>query len=143
MSAYIQEGLQPPKTLPHYFENLMLSMATLYQNDTHGLGLEFWGLQPSDGSQGLARTPVAQVRVKFIIILFEAKYFVLFQNILSKFANLTKEVLPSMLYVPYLKFLGSLAKEPRGAQHVFQLLNSSNDMKCTISWTHFYRALKK
>jgi hypothetical protein len=48
-----------------------------------------------------------------------------------------------MLFLPYLKFLASLAKEPKGAQYVFQLLNASNDIKCTISWAHFYRALKK
>jgi len=61
MSAYIQEGLQPPNSLPHHFENLMLSMATLYQNDKHGLGLEFWGLPPADGSLTFSRNPVAQV----------------------------------------------------------------------------------
>lgn len=48
-----------------------------------------------------------------------------------------------MLFLPYLKFLASLAKEPKGAQYVFQLLNASIDIKCTISWAHFYRALKK
>ncbi|XP_059473287.1 nuclear pore complex protein Nup205 [Neocloeon triangulifer] len=124
MSAYIHEGLQPPKTLPHHFEHLMLSMALLYENDKHGLGLEFWGLPPMDGSAIYTRTPVAQ-------------------NILSKFANLTKESLPSSLYVPYLKFLASLAKQPRGAQHIFQLLNANNDSKCTISWSHFYRAMHR
>ena len=68
MSAYMQEGLQPPKTLPHHFENLMLSIATLYKNDKQGLGLEFLGIQPIEGNLMFSRTPVAQV----ILVYFQS-----------------------------------------------------------------------
>ncbi|CAB3379464.1 Hypothetical predicted protein [Cloeon dipterum] len=124
INVFFQQGLIPPKSQNNHFENLLLCMAMVYDNDKRGLGLEYWGLPPSDGHMVLSRTPVSQ-------------------NILSKFANLTKDYLPSLLYVPYLKFLTSLAKEPQGVQHVFQLLNTTNDSKCTISWTHFYRAMHK
>jgi hypothetical protein len=60
--------LQPPKTLPHHFENLMLSIATLYKNDKQGLGLEFLGIQPIEGNLMFSRTPVAQV-LQFIFTL--------------------------------------------------------------------------
>lgn len=65
----MQEGLQPPKTLPHHFENLMLSIATLYKNDKQGLGLEFLGIQPIEGTMMFTRTPVAQVTLVLILKL--------------------------------------------------------------------------
>jgi hypothetical protein len=70
MTAYIQEGLQPPKTLPHHFENLVLSMAYLYENDKHGLALEFLGMPAADGNLSFTRTPVAQVLFPFFLRIF-------------------------------------------------------------------------
>ncbi|XP_037243609.1 nuclear pore complex protein Nup205 [Falco biarmicus] len=138
----IQMGNEPPISLRRDLEHLMLLIAELYRKDPFNLelALEYWcpsePLQTSTimGSYlGVAhqRPPQRQV-------------------VLSKFVRQMGDLLPSTIYIPYLKMLRGLASGPQCAHYCFSLLkvNGSSHAEniqgaggSPVSWEHFFHSL--
>ncbi|XP_069713250.1 nuclear pore complex protein Nup205 isoform X2 [Phaenicophaeus curvirostris] len=138
----IQMGNDPPISLRRDLEHLMLLIAELYRKDPFNLelALEYWcpsePLQTSTimGSYlGVAhqRPPQRQV-------------------VLSKFVRQMGDLLPSTIYIPYLKMLRGLASGPQCAHYCFSLLkvNGSSHAEniqgaggSPVSWEHFFHSL--
>ncbi|XP_030322629.1 nuclear pore complex protein Nup205 isoform X3 [Calypte anna] len=138
----IQMGNDPPISLRRDLEHLMLLIAELYKKDPFNLelALEYWcpsePLQTSTimGSYlGVAhqRPPQRQV-------------------VLSKFVRQMGDLLPSTIYIPYLKMLRGLASGPQCAHYCFSLLkvNGSSHVEniqgaggSPVSWEHFFHSL--
>ncbi|XP_064011085.1 nuclear pore complex protein Nup205 [Pogoniulus pusillus] len=138
----IQMGNEPPISLRRDLEHLMLLIAELYRKDPFNLelALEYWcpsePLQTSTimGSYlGVAhqRPPQRQV-------------------VLSKFVRQMGDLLPSTIYIPYLKMLRGLASGPQCAHYCFSLLkvNGSSHVEniqgaggSPVSWEHFFHSL--
>ncbi|XP_073183497.1 nuclear pore complex protein Nup205 isoform X5 [Lepidochelys kempii] len=138
----MQMGNEPPISLRRDLEHLMLLIAELYRKDPFNLelALEYWcpsePLQSSTimGSYlGVAhqRPPQRQV-------------------VLSKFVRQMGDLLPSTIYIPYLKMLRGLASGPQCAHYCFSLLkvNGSSHAEniqgtggSPVSWEHFFRSL--
>uniref|UniRef100_A0A8C0GJA3 Nucleoporin 205 n=1 Tax=Chelonoidis abingdonii TaxID=106734 RepID=A0A8C0GJA3_CHEAB len=138
----MQMGNEPPISLRRDLEHLMLLVAELYRKDPFNLelALEYWcpsePLQSSTimGSYlGVAhqRPPQRQV-------------------VLSKFVRQMGDLLPSTIYIPYLKMLQGLASGPQCAHYCFSLLkvNGSSHAEniqgtggSPVSWEHFFRSL--
>uniref|UniRef100_A0A803WCX5 Nucleoporin 205 n=2 Tax=Ficedula albicollis TaxID=59894 RepID=A0A803WCX5_FICAL len=138
----IQMGNDPPISLRRDLEHLMLLIAELYRKDPFNLELahEYWcpsePLQTSTimGSYlGVAhqRPPQRQV-------------------VLSKFVRQMGDLLPSTIYIPYLKMLRGLASGPQCAHYCFSLLkvNGSSHAEniqgaggSPVSWEHFFHSL--
>ncbi|XP_025965270.2 nuclear pore complex protein Nup205 isoform X2 [Dromaius novaehollandiae] len=137
----IQMGNEPPISLRRDLEHLMLLIAELYRKDPFNLelALEYWcpsePLQTSTimGSYlGVAhqRPPQRQV-------------------VLSKFVRQMGDLLPSTIYIPYLKMLRGLASGPQCAHYCFSLLkvNGSSHENIQgaggspVSWEHFFHSL--
>ncbi|KAJ6656378.1 hypothetical protein lerEdw1_003881 [Lerista edwardsae] len=138
----IQMGNEPPLSLRRDLEHLMLLIAELYKKDPFHLelALEYWcpsEPQPSStimGSYlGIAhqRPPQRQV-------------------VLSKFVRQMGDLLPSTIYIPYLKMLQGLASGPQCAHYCFNLLkvNSSSHAESIqgaggspVSWEHFFHSM--
>nr|XP_006125927.1 nuclear pore complex protein Nup205 [Pelodiscus sinensis] len=138
----MQMGNEPPISLRRDLEHLMLLIAELYRKDPFNLelALEYWcpsePLQSSTimGSYlGVAhqRPPQRQV-------------------VLSKFVRQMGDLLPSTIYIPYLKMLQGLASGPQCAHYCFSLLkvNGSSHAEniqgtggSPVSWEHFFRSL--
>ncbi|XP_008936195.1 PREDICTED: nuclear pore complex protein Nup205 [Merops nubicus] len=138
----IQMGNDPPISLRRDLEHLMLLVAELYRKDPFNLelALEYWcpsePLQTSTimGSYlGVAhqRPPQRQV-------------------VLSKFVRQMGDLLPSTIYIPYLKMLRGLASGPQCAHYCFSLLkvNGSSHAEniqgaggSPVSWEHFFHSL--
>ncbi|XP_053108091.1 nuclear pore complex protein Nup205 isoform X2 [Hemicordylus capensis] len=138
----IQMGNEPPLSLRRDLEHLMLLIAELYKKDPFNLelALEYWcptePLQSSTimGSYlGIAhqRPPQRQV-------------------VLSKFVRQMGDLLPSTIYIAYLKMLQGLASGPQCAHYCFTLLkvNGSSNAEniqgaggSPVSWEHFFHSL--
>ncbi|KAM6212619.1 nuclear pore complex protein Nup205 isoform 1-T1 [Sarcoramphus papa] len=138
----IQMGNDPPISLRRDLEHLMLLIAEFYRKDPFNLelALEYWcpsePLQTSTimGSYlGVAhqRPPQRQV-------------------VLSKFVRQMGDLLPSTIYIPYLKMLRGLASGPQCAHYCFSLLkvNGSSHAEniqgaggSPVSWEHFFHSL--
>ncbi|XP_024081657.1 nuclear pore complex protein Nup205-like [Cimex lectularius] len=123
--AYMHEGLEPPTNLSHHFEDMLLVIAKLYEKDPLGVELEldFWC---SSDSVHLASFPYRAQPKK------EALYSFLLQ---------TCEVLPSTLFVPYLKMLSSLSSCQRAAMQCFNLLKNNENKNLT--WDHFFNSFNR
>uniref|UniRef100_A0A8D2L072 Nucleoporin 205 n=1 Tax=Varanus komodoensis TaxID=61221 RepID=A0A8D2L072_VARKO len=138
----IQMGNEPPLSLRRDLEHLMLLIAELYKKDPFNLelALEYWcpsePLQSSTiiGSYlGIAhqRPPQRQV-------------------VLSKFVRQMGDLLPSTIYIPYLKMLRGLANGPQCSHYCFTLLKGNGSSHAEniqgaggspVSWEHFFHSL--
>ncbi|KAL7982496.1 hypothetical protein Chor_010094, partial [Crotalus horridus] len=138
----IQMGNEPPISVRRDLEHLMLLIAELYKKDPFNLefALEYWC--PSDSLQsstiigsylGVAhqRPPQRQV-------------------VLSKFVRQMGDLLPSTIYIPYLKMLRGLANGPRCSHYCFTLLKGNGSTHAEniqgaggspVSWEHFFHSL--
>ncbi|KAF6214486.1 hypothetical protein GE061_009229 [Apolygus lucorum] len=123
--AYMHEGLEPPTNLSHHFEHLLLSIARLYSQDPLNtqLAMDYWCTP--DTKRGASFPYRAQPK----------------KEALYTFVVQTSEVLPSTLFVPYVKMLTSLSSSPRGAQQCFHLLKN-NDNK-NLTWDHFFSSFNR
>lgn len=125
IQVYTNEGLEPPANLPRHFEQLLLFIAKLYENDPLNLNLavNYWSpLEIKNQNQSL----IHMMPTKSAHSLF-------------KFIRLAGDLLPSTLFVPYLKMLGSLAATQQSARYCFNMLKSAGDgLSGTISWDHFF-----
>lgn len=93
-----QEGLDPPANLPRDFEHLLQMMTALYTEDPLKLGLAQEYCVTDSGSHR--------------------------QMTLYKFLRTAGELLPAVLFVPYLNLLSALCNCEGGAQQCYSLLTS-------------------
>lgn len=117
-----QQGLEPPRHLCRNFELLMLSIGKLYENDKLHLNLshEFWNSTEITHTSGSTRS----------VSLF-------------KFIRLAGELLPPILFVPYLRMLSGLANNQDSARNVFNLFKPGGGIStnASLSWDHFFNSL--
>ncbi|XP_054727442.1 nuclear pore complex protein Nup205 [Anastrepha obliqua] len=122
--GFLKEGLEPPFSLDHSFEMLMLCIAKFYKNNQAGLSLcvEFW--KPLDSTFSSLKTTTRSVS-------------------LFKFIRLAGELLPSTLFVSYLKMIAGLTSCERSARNTFNLLKQASGLtgSTTLSWEHFFGSL--
>uniref|UniRef100_A0A667ZIU8 Nucleoporin 205 n=1 Tax=Myripristis murdjan TaxID=586833 RepID=A0A667ZIU8_9TELE len=138
----LQMGSEPPSSLRKDLDHLMVLIGEFYSKDIFGLelGLEFWcpteslqhtSLQGSYLGMALQRPPHKQV-------------------VLSKFVRQMGDLLPSTLYISYLRMLKGLANGPQCAHYCFSLLktngaphgdNIQGVAGSPVSWEHFFHSL--
>ncbi|XP_053282172.1 nuclear pore complex protein Nup205 isoform X2 [Pleuronectes platessa] len=131
-----------PSSMRKDLENLMFLIGEFYNKDSFGLelGLEFWSpteslqhtsLQGSYLGMALQRPPHKQV-------------------VLSKFVRQMGDLLPSTLYISYLRMLKGLANGPQCAHYCFSLLKTNGATHSDniqgvsgspVSWEHFFHSL--
>nr|CAD7411891.1 unnamed protein product [Timema cristinae] len=139
VQVYAHEGLEPPASLTHHFEHLLLTVERFYRDNPLGLelALDFWC--PTDTTKHstiyLYGIPSKQVTTSYPLISLSK------QVVLFKFVRMAGEMLPPTLFVPYLKMLRSLASSPQCSRYAFNMLkeNSSNN----LSWDHFFSSLER
>ncbi|XP_067003269.1 nuclear pore complex protein Nup205 [Anabrus simplex] len=128
VQVYSQEGLEPPSSLPHHFEHLLLTVARLYKENNLSLDLrlEYW-------------SPMESAPVELFPYRSPSR-----QASLFKFVRLGGDVLPPGLFVPYMKMLRSLAASPAAAKHAFNLLKQNGTgNSAAVSWTHFFKSFER
>lgn len=138
----LQMGSEPPSSLRKDLDHLMILIGEFYSKDVFGLelALEFWcpteslqhtSLQGSYLGMALQRPPHKQV-------------------VLSKFVRQMGDLLPSTLYISYLRMLKGLANGPQCAHYCFSLLktngaphgdNIQGVAGSPVSWEHFFHSL--
>ncbi|XP_068459501.1 nuclear pore complex protein Nup205 [Clinocottus analis] len=138
----LQMDSELPPSLRKDLDHLMTLIGEFYSKDSFGLelGLEFWcpteslqhtSLQGSYLGMALQRPPHKQV-------------------VLSKFVRQMGDLLPSTLYVSYLRMLKGLANGPQCAHYSFSLLKTngathSDNLQgvsgSPVSWEHFFHSL--
>ncbi|RVE72288.1 hypothetical protein OJAV_G00060240 [Oryzias javanicus] len=131
-----------PSSLRKDLDHLMLLIGEFYSRDPFGLelGLEFWcpteslqhtSLQGSYLGMALQRPPHKQV-------------------VLSKFVRQMGDLLPSTLYISYLRMLKGLSNGPQCAHYCFSLLKTNGATHSDniqgvsgspVSWEHFFHSL--
>ncbi|XP_068134073.1 nuclear pore complex protein Nup205 isoform X2 [Hyperolius riggenbachi] len=134
-------GNEPPASLRRDLEYVMLLIGELYRKDPFHLelGLEYWC--PAEPLQSTTlmgsylgvphqRPPQRQV-------------------LLSKFVRQMSDMLPSTLYIPYLKMLQGLASGPQCARYCFSFLKANGSSHAEnlqggspVSWDHFFNSLR-
>lgn len=68
----------------------------------------------------------------------------LLQTSLFKFVSGCADLLPPLLFVPYMKMLCSLASHPQAAHHAFNLLKQNVvGNSVNVSWDHFFQSLNR
>lgn len=71
-------------------------------------------------------------------------FLFLLQTSLSKFVSGCADLLPPLLFVPYMKMLCSLASHPQAARHAFNLLKQNVlGNSVNVSWDHFFQSLNR
>uniref|UniRef100_H3C417 Nucleoporin 205 n=1 Tax=Tetraodon nigroviridis TaxID=99883 RepID=H3C417_TETNG len=138
----LQMDSELPSSLRKDLDHLMILIGEFYSKDTFGLelGLEFWcpteslqhaSLQGSYLGMALQRPPHKQV-------------------VLSKFVRQMGDLLPSTLYISYLRMLKGLANGPQCAHYCFSLLKTNGTTHSDniqgvsgspVSWEHFFHSL--
>lgn len=124
--SYHQQGLEAPSNLDHNFGNLLYAIGKFYENDQLklSLSLEYWG--PMELNGAYHRTSSRSV-------------------CLFKFIRLAGDLLPQILFIPYLKMLAGLSGNPQSARNAFNLLKQGNGTSgsATVSWDHFFTSLAR
>ncbi|TWW76544.1 Nuclear pore complex protein [Takifugu flavidus] len=138
----LQMDSELPASMRKDLDHLMILIGEFYSKDTFGLelGLEFWcpteslqhtSLQGSYLGMALQRPPHKQV-------------------VLSKFVRQMGDLLPSTLYISYLRMLKGLANGPQCAHYCFSLLKTNGTTHSDniqgvsgspVSWEHFFHSL--
>jgi len=138
--AHQQEGLEPPPTLPHDFQDLLHLFYALYSKDDLNLemALEYW----------CPPEPVATPGISGGGFTMTYHYRPAQRQLsLHKFVRNAGDLLPPSLYVPYIRMLCGLSTGPQCAHHAFNLLKM-NSMQgggqvSSVSWEHFFSSLNQ
>ena len=104
-------------------------MAILYEKDPLGLNLNLDYWPPS-------REQLKTIKVSSFLTTQK------FQVSLYRFICQTGDMLPHMLFVPYLNMLSSLATSETSAENVFNHFNS-NITNSNLTWDHFFKTFFK
>ncbi|VEN41265.1 unnamed protein product [Callosobruchus maculatus] len=128
MQVYNREGLEAPVHLPRYFEYLLLTVGKFYSNDILNTDyvLSYWNPTEINVNQNLSyRAPPRSVS-------------------LFKFIRLAGDVLPSTLFVPYIKMLSGLSSSQQTARHCFNMLKQvGSQISENLSWDHFFMSFSQ
>lgn len=134
---HVMQREEPP-TLREDFKHLLELITALYEHEADlQLSVEFW-CPASDafpngshfGARRHQRLPQRQIS-------------------LFKFLRQSGDMLPPLLYIPYLKMLAALSSGPYSARMAFEMLraNGSNSggisEGSTISWDHFFLSIHR
>ena len=123
---YQQQGIEPPTNIDNNFANLLYAIGKFYKNDelNLNLSLEYWGPMELTGTYHRQSSRS--------VCLF-------------KFMRLAGELLPQILFIPYLKMLAGLSGNPQSARNAFNLLKQGNGStgSATVSWDHFFTSLAR
>ncbi|KAF7266032.1 hypothetical protein GWI33_020609 [Rhynchophorus ferrugineus] len=123
LQFYIREGLEAPANLPRYFDNLLLSIAKFYSNNVldNDCALAWWSpLDINPNQTTNLRAPSRAVS-------------------LFKFIRFAGDMVPSTLFVPFVKMLSGLSTSPSTARHCFNMLKQAGvHLSQTLSWDHFF-----
>lgn len=137
MEVYTHEGLEPPSHLPRHYEHLLITIAKLYRcTNTTGhlnldLVLDYW-------NSAVVLPPTAAGSTSYHFHSSSR------QTSLSKFVSGCADLLPPLLFVPYMKMLCSLASHPQAARHAFNLLKQNVlGNSVNVSWDHFFQSLNR
>jgi len=126
VQSYQQQGLEPPNNVDHNFGNFLYAIGKFYESDELklNLSLEYWG--PMETAGAYHRTSSRSV-------------------CLFKFMRLAGELLPQILFIPYLKMLAGLSGNPQSARNAFNLLKQGNGSSgcAAVSWDHFFTSLAR
>ncbi|XP_050530233.1 nuclear pore complex protein Nup205 isoform X2 [Daktulosphaira vitifoliae] len=125
MLIYYQEGLEPPAGEENHFEQLLMAMAGLYSKDPLGLNLNLDYWPPS-------REQLKTIKMSSFLTAQK------FQSSLYRFICQTGDMLPHMLFVPYLNLLSELANSEIGAENVFNHFYT-NATNSNLTWDHFFK----
>lgn len=131
VNIYANEGLEPPANLSRNFEQFLLVIAKLYENDPLNLNLavNYWSPLEIKSNQTASAA--------FHLLPSSKSAHSLF-----KFIKLSGDLLPATLFVPYLRMLGSLAATQQSARYCFNLLKAGGG-GTTISWDHFFTTFNR
>ncbi|KAL4083012.1 hypothetical protein QTP88_028342 [Uroleucon formosanum] len=124
-----KEGLDSPTSDENHFEQLLMLMAIFYAKDPLGLNLNLDYWPPSQEQL---------ITIKISSFLTNQK----FQASLYRFICQTGDMLPPMLFVPYLNLLSSFATSETGAENVFNHFHS-NLNNSNLTWDHFFKTFLK
>ncbi|KAL5010671.1 hypothetical protein ScPMuIL_012976 [Solemya velum] len=133
LMAHTQEGLDPPQMLRRDFEQMLKLIEVVYEKDPLHLELsvDYWC--PSE---------LSSVQESFYHYRPPQK-----QVALYKFVRLAGDLLPPLLYVPYIGMLTSLANNERSAPHCFNLLKmngmTAGGAASMVSWDHIFSSLNQ
>ncbi|GAB0093387.1 Nuclear pore complex protein Nup205 [Sergentomyia squamirostris] len=123
VQGYQDNGIEPPTQISRDFEMLLMVVGKIYANDQLGLCLclEYWG--PMESSANFQRSSTRSVS-------------------LFKFIRLAGELLPPLLFVPYLKMLAGLSSCEQSARNTFNLLKQGSTIsgRTAITWDHFFNS---
>uniref|UniRef100_A0A1B0CE99 Nuclear pore complex protein n=1 Tax=Lutzomyia longipalpis TaxID=7200 RepID=A0A1B0CE99_LUTLO len=123
VQGYQDNGIEPPTQISRDFETLLLIVGKLYADDQLGLCLcmEYWG--PMETATNYQRSSSRSVS-------------------LFKFIRLAGELLPPLLFVPYLKMLAGLSSCEQSARNTFNLLKQGSTIsgRTAITWDHFFNS---
>lgn len=122
IQVYMNEGLEPPANLPRHFEQFLLVISKLYENNPLDLNLAINYWSPLE---------IKSNQTTFHLLPSKSAHS------LFKFIRLAGDLLPATLFVPYLKMLGSLAATNQSARYCFNMLKSAPTAGA-ISWDHFF-----
>lgn len=133
---------------PIYFKDLLELIAAIYSRDAFNseLALDYWC--PPDVQSGVRSSVYCPTNK---------------QVNLYKFVRLSGDLLPPLLYVPYVDMLNGLARSPMGARHCFHLLKANGTSgggghghggpggggggrhypHSIISWDHFFASMQR
>ncbi|KAF2368756.1 Nucleoporin Nup186/Nup192/Nup205 [Trinorchestia longiramus] len=124
--AHLREGLDVPGNIDQPFEQLLTCLAALYrQPNCSELIDEYW----CDGSSMTATGALSSRQVA-----------------LKNFVQLPRDFLPHSLFIPYVKFLTSLASTETSSHRLYDYLRHSSrfgPQESNLSWDHFLSALSK
>ncbi|XP_066580685.1 nuclear pore complex protein Nup205 [Amia ocellicauda] len=139
----LQMGSELPAALRKDLEHLMILIGEFYGKDPFNLelALEYWC--PSESIHHSSTLTGSYLGVPHQRPPHK-------QVVLSKFVRQMGELLPSTLYIPYLRMLKGLANGPQCAHYCFSLLkvngaphveNIQAAAGSPVSWEHFFHSL--
>lgn len=121
---FLQEGVDPPRNIPHPFHDFLCLVAKLYkQNSLYpDYTMEFWCSVEGGGISELSSYRSSGRSVA-----------------LFKFVHFAGDMLHATLFVPFLDMLSALSTCPQGARNCFNMLKQAGPgNNSTLSWDHFF-----